>query len=83
MKLQVSLEIGNFSHVQSYVVKAESTPDIPDKNVVSGKLKCCSGLVNLEGAKFKAAAKSFLDVPFELGSNFSEVRNYNTRSAYL
>ncbi|KAJ3415211.1 cop9 signalosome complex subunit [Chytridiales sp. JEL 0842] len=80
--IKVALEIGNYSHVQSYVVKAESTADIPDKVVVLGKLKCCSGLVQLESGKFKAAANAFLEVPFELGSNYSEVISPNDIAIY-
>ncbi|KAJ3161988.1 cop9 signalosome complex subunit [Geranomyces michiganensis] len=70
---QISLELGNFAHVTTYVIKSENNIEAADnKLIVSGKLKCMSGLVNLECAKFKQAAKDFLDVDFALGSQFSK-----------
>ncbi|KAJ3192693.1 COP9 signalosome complex subunit 1 [Irineochytrium annulatum] len=72
--IRTSLEIGNFAHVQSYVAKAESTADLPDKNMITGKLKCCSGLVNLEQGKYKLAARNFIETTFEVGNNFSEAK---------
>lgn len=59
--------------MQSSVVKAENTPDVPDKTIVMSKLKSIMGLVHLEAGNFKRAAKSFLETSFALGGNFSEV----------
>lgn len=59
--------------MQSYVVKAESAPELPEKGVVSGKLNCAMGLVEMEAGKFKKAANFFLATPFEMGTNYSEV----------
>ncbi|KAJ3318677.1 hypothetical protein HDU76_000759 [Blyttiomyces sp. JEL0837] len=80
--IKVSLELSNFSHVQSYVAKAEATPDVPDKNLVFGKLRCCAGLAYLDSKSYKAAARNFLDVPFELGNSFSEVLSANDVATY-
>ncbi|KAJ3292275.1 cop9 signalosome complex subunit [Borealophlyctis nickersoniae] len=80
--IKVSFELGNYSHVQSYVVKAESTPDIPDKNIVQAKLGCATGLVNLESGKFKRAALSFLDIAFELGNQYNDVISANDIAVY-
>eukprot|EP01090_Pellita_catalonica_P002886 TRINITY_DN124_c0_g1_i1.p1 TRINITY_DN124_c0_g1~~TRINITY_DN124_c0_g1_i1.p1 ORF type:complete len:462 (-),score=72.98 TRINITY_DN124_c0_g1_i1:22-1407(-) len=70
--IKVSIEMGNFAHVINYVNKAEQTPEMKDE-VVKAKLKCCSGLANLEGRKYKLAANRFLNTSFSLGSNFKEV----------
>ncbi|KND02949.1 uncharacterized protein SPPG_02028 [Spizellomyces punctatus DAOM BR117] len=79
---RLSMELNNFAHVQSYVVKAETTPDIPEKNIVTSKLNCIMGLVNLEAGKFKRAARNFLDTSFELNTHFSEVLSPNDVAIY-
>ncbi|KAJ3129946.1 hypothetical protein HK098_007212 [Nowakowskiella sp. JEL0407] len=80
--IKVSIELGNFTHVQSYVVKAESI-SLSDKKQLTAKLKCSTGLVNLvEAEKFSRAARSFLDVNFELGSSFSEILSPNDVAIY-
>ncbi|TPX48081.1 hypothetical protein SeLEV6574_g02253 [Synchytrium endobioticum] len=80
--IRVSIELGNFAHVQSYVMKAESTPDVPDKNILMAKLKASSGLVNLDSQKFKRAAKYFLETSFELQYHYSEIISPNDIAVY-
>ncbi|TPX34998.1 hypothetical protein SmJEL517_g02516 [Synchytrium microbalum] len=80
--IKVSIELGNFAHVHSYVMKAETTPDIPDKNIVMAKLKASSGLVNLDAAKFKKAAKCFLETSFEMQGHYSEIISPNDIAVY-
>lgn len=52
----VSIEMGQFSHVTSYVSKAEQAPDAPEAVTVA-KLRCAAGLANLEAKKYKLAAR--------------------------
>ncbi|KAI4311531.1 hypothetical protein MLD38_036417 [Melastoma candidum] len=68
----VSIEMGQFTHVTSYVSKAEQILDTLD-TVTAAKLKCASGLAFLEAKKYKLAARKFLEVASELGSNYNEV----------
>ncbi|KAL9245331.1 hypothetical protein vseg_018994 [Gypsophila vaccaria] len=68
----VSIELGQFSHVTSYASKAEQTPEALEP-VVAAKLRCATGLANLETKKYKLAARKFLEVGPELGNQFSEV----------
>ncbi|XP_021904556.1 COP9 signalosome complex subunit 1 [Carica papaya] len=68
----VSIEMGQFTHVSSYVSKAEQTPEALDSITVA-KLRCASGLAHLEAKKYKLAARKFLDVAPELGSSYNEV----------
>ncbi|KAI4369902.1 hypothetical protein MLD38_018296 [Melastoma candidum] len=68
----VSIEMGQFTHVTSYVSKAEQIVDTLD-TVTAAKLKCASGLAFLEVKKYKLAARKFLEVASELGSNYNEV----------
>ncbi|XP_048847870.1 COP9 signalosome complex subunit 1 isoform X1 [Brienomyrus brachyistius] len=66
--IKVSVYLQNWSHVLSYVSKAESTPEIAEQRgerdsqnqVVLTKLKCAAGLAELASRKYKAAAKCFL-----------------------
>jgi COP9 signalosome complex subunit 1 len=53
----VSIEMGQFMHVSSYVTKAEQTPDVQEQVVVVAKLKCAAGLAHLESKKYKLAAR--------------------------
>nr|XP_043624640.1 COP9 signalosome complex subunit 1 [Erigeron canadensis] len=77
----VSIEMGQFAHVVSYVSKAEQNKiektDKNDKNEVDSitiaKLNCASGLAQLEAKKYKIAARKFLETSPELGNNYSEV----------
>uniref|UniRef100_A0A803M3F0 Methyltransferase n=1 Tax=Chenopodium quinoa TaxID=63459 RepID=A0A803M3F0_CHEQI len=68
----VSIEMGQFSHVTSYISKAEQTPEALDP-VTIAKLRCAAGLAHLEAKKYKLAARKFLEVGPELGNNYSEV----------
>ncbi|XP_043716522.1 COP9 signalosome complex subunit 1-like [Telopea speciosissima] len=68
----VSIEMGQFTHVTSYVSKAEPTPEALDPVTVA-KLRCAAGLAHLEGKKYKHAARKFLETGPELGNNYTEV----------
>lgn len=85
--IKVSIYLNNWSHVLSYVSKAESTPDFdqyPKSNVdpsVLSTLKCAAGLANLASKKYKAAAKDFLQVNFDY-CNFPEMLSSNNVAMY-
>jgi COP9 signalosome complex subunit 1 len=68
----VSIEMGQFTHVTSYVTKAEQSHGELD-NVTQSKLRCAAGLAHLNAKKYKLAARKFLEVTPELGNNYSEV----------
>lgn len=68
----VSIEMGQFTHVTSYVSKAEQTPEALDPVTVA-KLRCAAGLAHLEAKKYKLAARKFLETGAELGNNYTEV----------
>ncbi|XP_062581559.1 COP9 signalosome complex subunit 1-like isoform X2 [Saccostrea cucullata] len=68
--IKVSVYLQNWSHVQSYVNKAESTPEMTEHGKDSGqtvmtKLKCAAGLADLATKKYKSAAKYFLQANFD------------------
>ncbi|KAF9412064.1 COP9 signalosome complex subunit 1 [Podila epigama] len=82
--IKVSIELGNFPHVLTYVVKAESTPGLADdKEFTKAKLKAASGLSNLDMSKYAAAARDFLSIGEELVANpYSEVISPNDIAVY-
>uniref|UniRef100_G3NJZ3 COP9 signalosome complex subunit 1 n=1 Tax=Gasterosteus aculeatus aculeatus TaxID=481459 RepID=G3NJZ3_GASAC len=71
--IKVSVYLQNWSHVLSYVNKAESTPEIAEQRgerdsqnqAVLTKLKCAAGLAELASRKYKPAAKCFLQASFD------------------
>ncbi|XP_077022378.1 COP9 signalosome complex subunit 1 isoform X5 [Tamandua tetradactyla] len=70
--IKVSVYLQNWSHVLSYVSKAESTPEIAERGERDGqtqailtKLKCAAGLAELAARKYKQAAKCFLLASFD------------------
>ncbi|XP_019158700.1 PREDICTED: COP9 signalosome complex subunit 1-like [Ipomoea nil] len=67
-----SIEMGQFTHVLSYVTKAEQAVDSLD-NATAPKLCCAAGLAHLEAKKYKLAARKFLEVGQELANEYNEV----------
>lgn len=68
--IKVSVYLQNWSHVLSYVSKAEATPEsettAKDTNLsVQSRLKCAAGLADLATRKYKSAAKNFLLTNFD------------------
>ncbi|XP_072167674.1 COP9 signalosome complex subunit 1-like [Diadema setosum] len=68
--IKVSIHLQNWSHVLSYVNKAEATPELSEKDtkdnlMVVTKLKCAAGLAELATKKYKPAAKYFLQASFD------------------
>ncbi|CAM9505881.1 unnamed protein product, partial [Phaeothamnion confervicola] len=68
---QVSVDLGNFVHVNNYVVKAEHTADVADPVAVA-QLRAAAGLVQVHQGDYRAAARRFVDVLPELGGTFNE-----------
>lgn len=52
----VSIEMGQFTHVTSYVSKAEQSQEAVEP-IVAAKLRCAAGLAHLESKKYKLAAR--------------------------
>ncbi|XP_070185313.1 COP9 signalosome complex subunit 1-like isoform X2 [Littorina saxatilis] len=68
--IKVSVYLQNWSHVLSYVNKAEATPDSESTTkeanlTVQSRLKCAAGLADLATRKYKSAAKHFLQANFD------------------
>lgn len=82
--IKASIELGNFPHVLTYVVKAESTPEVAqDKELTKAKLKAASGLANLDLSRYPAAARDFLSIGEELvGNQYGDVISANDIAVY-
>lgn len=85
--IKVSIYLQNWSHVLSYVSKAESTPDFSelqskDSNQhILTKLKCAAGLAELATKKYKSAAKHFLQANLD-HCDFPELMSPNNVAMY-
>lgn len=69
--VKVSVYLQNWSHVLTYVNKAEATPEFTEghgrdtnQNILT-KLRCAAGLAELATKKYKSAAKNFLQANFD------------------
>uniref|UniRef100_A0A674EUT5 COP9 signalosome complex subunit 1 n=1 Tax=Salmo trutta TaxID=8032 RepID=A0A674EUT5_SALTR len=87
--IKVSVYLQNWSHVLSYVSKAESTPEIAEQRgerdcqsqSVLTKLKCAAGLAELASRKYKQAAKCFLLASFD-HCDFAELLSPSNVAVY-
>ncbi|XP_070579826.1 COP9 signalosome complex subunit 1-like isoform X4 [Ptychodera flava] len=86
--IKVSVHLQNWSHVLSYVNKAEATPEIAEQQrdtrenlSVVTKLKCAAGLAELATKKYKAAAKYFLQASFD-HTDFPDLLSANNVAMY-
>ncbi|CAG9855864.1 unnamed protein product [Phyllotreta striolata] len=85
--IKVSVYLQNWSHVLSYVSKAESTPDFSEtqskdsNQVILTKLKCAAGLAELATKKYKSAAKHFLQANLD-HCDFPELLSPNNVAMY-
>lgn len=79
--IKVSIYLQNWSHVLSYVSKAECTPDVSDGQAVQTRLKCAAGLADLATKKYKAAAKHFLQANFD-HCDFPDMLSSNNVAVY-
>lgn len=85
--IKVSVYLQNWSHVLSYVTKAESTPDFAEHSgkeanahIVS-RLKCTAGLAELVTREYKAAAKHFLQANID-HCDFPDLMSPNNVAVY-
>lgn len=69
--IKVSVYLQNWSHVITYVNKAEATPEMDHgvrevtQQQTTTKLKCAAGLAELATGKYKSAARYFLSASFD------------------
>ncbi|KAG8181259.1 hypothetical protein JTE90_013030 [Oedothorax gibbosus] len=85
--IKVSVYLQNWSHVLTYVNKAEATPEVSEVNgkdsnqIVVTKLKTAAGLAELATRKYKSAAKNFLQASFD-HCDFPDLISVNNIAMY-
>lgn len=77
----------NFSHVvQTYISRAEATPNVADKVNVTSKLKCCQALSLLGGSdypnRYRSVANALTEVSFDSASYYSDIMSPNDVAIY-
>ncbi|KAL9543316.1 hypothetical protein MBANPS3_008170 [Mucor bainieri] len=85
--IKVYLDDCNYSHVvQTYISRAESTPNIPDKTNTMSKLKCCQALSLLGRSeypnRYRSVASALLEVSFDSVSSFNDIMSANDVAIY-
>ena len=81
--IKVSIQLQNWSHVLTYVAKAQATPEFTPNGVIGTKLQCAAGLADLASKKYKSAARNFLAANFDhfTGDN-GEILSSNNVALY-
>ncbi|KAI9482756.1 MAG: 26S proteasome subunit RPN7-domain-containing protein [Benjaminiella poitrasii] len=87
--IKVYLDDSNFSHVvQTYISRAESTPNVAEKVNASSKLKCCQALTLLgstgidQVSRYKSIANALNEVSFEAVPQLMEIMSANDIAIY-
>jgi COP9 signalosome complex subunit 1 len=89
--VRAGLESNNLNTVHSHIAKAETNPelahtgsslDAETKSLWLAKVHCANGLLHLEAARYKKAARCFLDVTFDLKNTYNDVIAPNDVAIY-
>ncbi|KAJ3343392.1 cop9 signalosome complex subunit [Gonapodya sp. JEL0774] len=80
--IKVSIEMGNWSHIESYAQKASTSADVAERPQVQAKCKAAVGLAHLDQGKFRLAGRQFVDTGFALGTTFNDVLSPNDVATY-
>jgi len=81
--IKVSIYLQNWSHVLTYVAKAEGTPEYSSTSSIATRLHCAAGLSDLASKKYKNAAKHFLAANFDhFTADYGEMLSANNVAIY-
>ncbi|KAI8142778.1 26S proteasome subunit RPN7-domain-containing protein [Fennellomyces sp. T-0311] len=81
--IQVNMDQENYTHVSSYVARAEATPNAAKKDLVQAKLEACRALVSLHQYEpFIHVANALMNVSFEMNNTFNGVLSANDVAIY-
>ena len=81
--IKVSIYLQNWSHVLTYVAKAEGTPEYNASSSIATRLHCAAGLSDLASKKYKNAAKHFLAANFDhFSTEYGEMVSANNVAVY-
>lgn len=86
---QVSLEMKNESQLATYIARADTTPNVPNKDLVRSKLECCRALAALRNQEaqepeeiYSAVANALTNVSFEMNQQFNHIMSANDVAIY-
>jgi COP9 signalosome complex subunit 1 len=75
--ISVSLEMGNFAHVNVHANKATAALERMDEDasvrVDQAKLSCARGIAALRMGRFREAARKFTEINVEIGTHYANV----------
>lgn len=81
--VKVSIQLQNWSHVMTYVIKAEATAEFVPNSPTGTKFNCAAGLADLASRNFKNAAKRFLATNFDhFAGDSSDILSSNNIAVY-
>jgi COP9 signalosome complex subunit 1 len=84
--IKVYLDEGNHSPViQTYIARAETTANMPDKVNTTSKLKCCRALAFLGGSdanRYRNVANTLTEVVFDSNPFFNDIMSSNDVAIY-
>lgn len=88
--ITVSVEAGDYAHVESHYLMAENIPDVDKKSPEMAKMRACAGLALLERGNYASAASRFLATNMEaqeekiatLQSEFGDVMSLEDVATY-
>ncbi|KAI9022764.1 26S proteasome subunit RPN7-domain-containing protein [Phycomyces nitens] len=83
--IKANITANNFASVRTYIARAETTPDLPNKTITLARLKCCNALFLLsaeEDAKYGTIAKALTEIPVEANGSFSDIISPNDVAIY-
>lgn len=63
--ITVSVEAGDFAHIESHCANAENSPDVDKPSPEMSKMRACSGLAHLVRGNYRHAADRFLSTNME------------------
>lgn len=69
--IAVSIQLGNFRHITSYISKAEGINET--STLTKSKIKIASGLVALHDSQYKVAARKFLEIDIDTSDQFGDI----------
>lgn len=81
--VKVSIQLQNWAHVLTYVIKAEATPEFAPNSPTGTKFSCAAGLAELASRSFKNAAKRFLVANFDhFAGDSTDILSSNNIAVY-
>ncbi|KAI2809698.1 hypothetical protein RDWZM_003104 [Blomia tropicalis] len=81
--IKISIYQRNWLHVNSFICKAENSPEMQTNSAAKTKINCLAGLYDLVTKRYKNAVKRFMAANIdEISTDFSDVLSANNVAIY-